>query len=541
MNCHKYNDKLLDFVLGETGRDDAAEIENHISACEACAGEVREIRRVITTLREADEIASHVGPDPQFKNRVFRKIPQRRRESVVIVHRHGRSKAPLVAALSAAALLLAVIVYVLAVQSQQIETETDSGRWARVTEKSTSGKPHLVDSKPQRPGLDTIQSQDSNSQPSKEADRKGIEAGEIDETEEPVGPAPAPSPELVAEEPQDFLPIPVAGEIPPDIDTETELKPMKKWIAQLYDIKGNVMLCKKGTDKWIRLSESDKIYEGDKIRTSSLGSGIVSLSAGGSVVLNRSSVLCFDSHTSYSLENGDVLTSSQRRPIFLKSGEMVARIKRSEAYVQRRKNKSTRIVATAGVIEIKAGRKTLSVPAGKGITIDTKGMAKDCDKIDIAKEIEWVAQAARKFKLWIEGESCRHFGYFVVQEKSRDISNSTSLHKACASARLSWGLKLPHTVPCYIWVRYARVDRDAEDIELIINGSEIEKKTISAASAKYFWLRAFKTTLSQRNDLKLSFTSNKCVRSRVDLILVTNDPDFKPSREVPKAGYYGKD
>ena len=47
-------------------------------------------------------------------------------------------------------------------------------------------------------------------------------------------------------------------------------------------------------------------------------------------------------------------------------------------------------------------------------------------------------------------------------------------------------------------------------------------------------------TLGRRNDIRLSFTSNKHVKSSIDLVLVTNDPDFKPPRDIPKGGYYGK-
>ncbi len=541
MTCESYSEHLVDYVFGETGSARTADIESHLSSCAPCADEVRAIRETVRVLREADEIANQVRPDPQFASRVLRKMPQRRRDSVALIRRHSRSRLPLVAALSAAAVLLAVVVYVLAAHDSYYETKDDSERWTQAPGgKKSPGKPHPADSPHERPGQEPIRPPDTLPEPSNEADQEGGEFVEVEEPGiEPDGPVPAPSPDVKGEEPQDLGPIPVPGEPAPELATHPQEKPLKEWVARLYNVRGEFQLRRSGTDKWLRGSQTDKILKGDAIKTGSRGSGVVSLSAGGSVVFNRATVLSFKSHTEYEIEKGEVLACSHWRPLTLNCNGVSVEVKRASAYIQRR-TRDTRVIAADGAVQVRCDGKTSVIAPGKGAIISADGKTEAIQKVNLEKEIEWVCEATRKFKLWIEGECCRHFGYFVVQQHSRDLSNFASVYKVGTSAYLSWRLRLPHAMPCYVWVRYSRNEREPEKVGLVVNCRKVEEKTIKAASAKWFWVRAFKVSLGRRNDMKLGFTSKKHVKSRVDLVLVTNDPDFKPARSIPKGGYYGK-
>lgn len=540
MVCREYQEQLIDFVLDETGAEQSAEVQSHLRACPLCAAEVESIRSTVRLLREADEIANRVSPDPHFRSRVVRKIPQRRRESVMLMRRRSASRTPLIAALSAAAILLAVVIYVLSADSSYFDPKQHKEKVAEAPESDRSPvMPHPVESTGQRLGQDLARPSDAPPQPSEEADQMGSETEELVEGPElePVGPVPAPSPDLKSEKEEDLGPIPVPGEPYPELVTKPHEKPFKEWVAQLYSARGEVQVRRGEQGKWVRASESDKFFRGESIRTSR-GGAVASLSAGGTVVLNRSSALSFLSHTECELEKGEILASSHGRPLVLESSGVRVTVDGADAYVQRR-TRDTRIIAAGGIVRVDSKGHKRSVASGKGVVIDADGKAREIDRVNLEEEIEWISDAAREFKLWVEGECCRHNGYCAIQQNDPNLSNLGALHKVNARASLSWRLRLPHTMPCYVWVRYSRSSRDPEDVALVLNRSKVQEKTIKAAGAKWFWVKAFKATLGRCNDMKLFFSSTKHVRSRVDLILITNDPDFVPSRDIPKGGYYG--
>jgi hypothetical protein len=542
MTCEEYNRILVDYVLGDIDRARSAEVELHLAECKNCAREVQEISRTLDLLREADGRVSAVSPDPRFRNRVMHKIPHRKRDSVVLMHRRSSSKVPLAAALSAAAIFLAVIIYILAADSSNSKTMENSENMEQVPlAERSSGKPHPVDSMAHRPGHDSAKTQDTLPQPSKEADQEGGEPGEmvVVEPEVEPGPVPAQTPEAVAKEHEKPSMEDVPDENLPEFATEPGKDSAGKWVAFLYHTRGEVQVKRGGSDKWTRGSQDEKIYQGDTVKTSSRGGGAVSLSMGGSVVLNRSTVFSFLSHTESALEKGEILACSYRKPFTLNCNNVLVKVQNSGAYVQHR-TKDTRIVAASGVVNIEYNGKTSVLPAGKGIVVTSGGKVKAIQKVNLEKEIEWVCDAGRKFKIWLEGESCRHSGYCAIQRNSSNLSNMASLHKMCSTGSLFWRLRLPHTMPCYIWVRYSKSEREPEKIGLIVNRNKIGEETINAAGKKWFWIRAFRTTLGRSNSMKLYFTSKKPVRSCVDLILITNDSSFKPPQVIPKGGYYGK-
>jgi hypothetical protein len=444
--------------------------------------------------------------------------------------------------LSAASVLLAVIIYFLATESQRSGIIDDSGKMeqAPLADEST-GKPHPADSMAHRPGHDSTRGQETPPQPSREADREGGEADEmvVVEPEVEPGPVPAQSPDEVAGAPEDAGSEPVADERLAKHATEAEEPALKDWVAFLYHTRGDVHLKRSGTDKWVRNSQKEKIFKGDSIKTSSRGGGTVSLSAGGSVALNRSTLLSFRSHTESELEKGEILACSYRRPLAFSCNNVLVKVEKSGAYIQRR-TKDTRIIAASGLVSIECDGKTSTIAAGKGVVVSSGGKVKTIQKLSLEKEIEWVCDASRKFKVWLEGECCRHRSYCVIQRNVPNLSNLASVHKIGTAGSLFWRLKLPHSMPCYIWVRYSRTDREPENIGLIVNGKKAGEETITPAGKKWFWIRAFKTTLGHSNNMKLYFTSEKHVRSKVDLILITNDSSFKPPKDIPKGGYYGK-
>lgn len=542
MTCENYKEMIVDYVLGDLDAARAAEVESHIEDCAICLREVRDVQGILKTLRDADERVNRVSRDAHFRNRVMQKIPYRRRESVVLMHRHSSIRIPLAAALSAAAIFLAVIIYILAADSYNSKNNADSERMEQVPLADKSpGKPHPVDSMAHRPGQNSAEGRDTPPQPSNEADREGGDSDEmvVVEPEVEPGPVPAHTPKIMAEKQKEPSIEDVPDEKLAELATEPESKTDDNLVALLYHTRGEVHVKRSGTDKWVRSSENDKLFQGDSIKTSSRGGGTASLAAGGSVVLNRSTVFSFLSDTESALEKGEVLACSYRKPFTLNCSSVLVKVERSEAYIHRRNN-DTKVIAANGVVAIEYDGKTSILSAGKGIVVSSGGKLKAIQKLDLEKEIEWVCDAGKKFKVWLEGESCRHSGYCAIQRNSSNLSNMASLHKMCSKGSLLWRLKLPHTMPCYIWVRYSRSEKEPEEISLFINRKKVGEETIKAAGKKWFWVRAFRTTLGRSNSMKLYFTSKKPVKSFVDLILITNDSGFKPQQDLPKGGYYGK-
>ncbi len=541
MTCKEYRKHLIDYVLGDVEAGHGELIKTHLADCASCAGEAESIRKVVETLREADEAANRMRPDRNFRNRVIRRIQPRRRESVVLARQRTPSRAPLLAALSAAAVLLAAVIYILVVDSYDAADRGSSEKWAGAPKPdSATGMPqpgHLG----ARPSESSPQPVETPPRPSSEADREGRVndmAGEEPE-EEPVGPVPAHSSVEIAENPEDVGPIAVSDDSEMDTSTEMDDKPLTEWVARLHQLNGEIRVKRSGKDTWDRGQEYEKIYKGDAIKTSSKGGGLVLLSIGGTAVMNRSTVLNFMSHSECELSKGEVLASCSRRPLVLNSEGIPVSMKHSDIYIQR-KGKELRVISVKGTASVGSGKKSSSIESGEGVVVKADGKHEKLQKLNVSNEIEWVNDASRKFKLWIEGECCRHNGFFVVQQAVSNLSNCASVYKAGRTGYLSWRVRLPHATPCYVWVRYARNERESEDIGLVINCRKVAEKTISNGSPKWVWIRALKVTFGRHNDVKLYLSSKQPVSSRIDLILITNDRNFRPSTNLPRGGYYGK-
>lgn len=541
MPCEQYSEQLLDYILGDSDEQQAAGVESHLASCKACADEVRDLREIIRTLREADQAATTVGRDPHFKSRVIHKIPQRRRELVILRRKRTASKATFVAATVAAALFIVVIVYLLATDFHQKNATMDSmPEFAQMRPgEGPPGTARPSEETAGRPVQEVVESAQKRSEPSAEVDREdyapdaGGELVVIEPAPEPVpdklppGPGGAESGQLVEE----------AGSEPATREAGAH---SSKWVAQLRHVRGEVQLKRAGSDRWVRGAGQEKISVGDSIRTSRGGGGTISLTVGGAAVLNRSSTLTFNSWAEYELEKGEVLACSYRWPLTVRSGAVRVLAKRSDVCV-RRKTRHTWVMALNGSVQVISGEHTASLAPGMAAVVAGEGKPEIIQNVDVGKEIDWVSDASEKFKVWLEGECCSvKEGYFVLQQTRRDLSNYRSLCKIGKSASLSWRMRLPYAMPCYIWVRYARREREPEKIGLTVNREKVGEKVISKASAKWFWIRAFKVTLKRRSALRLSLESRKPLNSRVDLILITNDPGFKPPREMPKGGFYGK-
>jgi hypothetical protein len=541
MDCEGCREHLVDYVLGDDGAGRGDGIEAHLANCAFCAGEEESIRRVVQTLRETDEAVNKTWPDRNFRNRVIRKVPHRRRDSVVLVRQRAPSRAPLLAALTAAAVLLAVVIYVLVADSYDAAGRGSSETWAGAPKVDRASGTPQPDNLGARPSESSRQPAKTPPRPSSEADQKGRVTDKANEEpeEDPVGPVPAQSPVVIAEKPEDVGPIAVSDDPETDPSTEMDNRPLKDYVARLYQLNGEVRVKRSGKDTWDRGQEYDKIFKGDTVTTSSKGGGLVLLSIGGAAVMNRSTVLNFVSHSECELGKGEVLASCSRRPLLLSSGGIPVKMKHSDVYIQR-KGKELRIVAVKGKAHVGKDGRSSTVESGKGIIVKGDGRHEKLEKVNVASEIEWVNEAGKKFKLWIEGECCRHNGFFVVQQAVRNLSNCASVYKAGRTGYLSWRVRLPHATPCYVWVRYARNGRESEDIGLVVNCRKVGEKTISSANAKWVWIKAFKVTFGRHNDVKLYLSSKKPVESRVDLILITNDRNFRPSTHLPRGGYYGK-
>jgi hypothetical protein len=376
----------------------------------------------------------------------------------------------------------------------------------------------VVDLTPQRPEPDTATPE--RAQPTQPTPELPPEPAKTEKLAGEGGPArdgdvrPQPIPEVAAgRQGPPGAPVPVPS---PGFSTKELDKSSEELVALLYNVQGSVMLKRSGTDKWLRGAESDKLFKGDSIKTGTRDSGVALLKAGGAVVFNRSSILNFESQTECGLEKGEVLASGYRQPLVLKSAGVRVQVRLANACIQRR-TRDVRVVAASGTVQVDPGTGQTCVPAGS-----------------------WVCGATKSFRIWVEGECSKHTGYCVVQQGASNLSNCASLYKTGTSAQLCWLARLVHAMPCYIWVRYSRASKEPEDIALHVNGVKIEEKTIKPAAPDWVWVKAFKVALDRRNEMMLSFTSKKPAESYVDLVLLTNDPSFKPTTDVPKDGYYGK-
>jgi hypothetical protein len=363
----------------------------------------------------------------------------------------------------------------------------------------------------------------------------------VDEPEvEPVEPVPAHSPDALADASEEFGPVADPDKDRPETSREVEGTELRDCVAVLWHVRGEVHVRRSESENWSRGEENDRLYSGDSLKTSARDGGTVSLATGGSLVLNRSTSLDFKSQTEFELEKGEVLACSYKNPVILACSSVKVGLTDCDALVERR-TRDTRVLAVNGKVQVTCGEQTSTIAAGEGIVVASDGSSETISKVSLDKELDWVCESGRKFKLWLEGECCRLGGYFVVQQNDPNLSNFASIHKTCDTSFVSWRVKLPHYTPCYIWIRYARSEREPEDIALVNNRETVDEKTITAAGGKWFWVKAFKTTLGRTNSMKLVFSSKKPVMSRIDLILITNDPNFKPPADMPKDGYYGRE
>ncbi len=538
MSCERYKDELVEYALGEADSRVRARVEAHLTSCGRCSAEVAEYVRVIETLREADRVSSRVRRDKQFRDRCLNKIQHRRR--AVQYQSRGKlaSRAPLIAALSTAAIFLVAIIYILATQDSRyrgIREGVLKFPQAKAPESARdAGEVGLPLTPPVQEPAQQVSQPEDTAPPQDTTDKQAEPApGRREGTEPPV---------RVAEESEEITPVPFEDFPKFDPATEEVGKPsQRRGVAKLMHVRGQVQLKRKDTEDWAKAGGEEILFAGDSIKTGSRDSSVLCLTVCGTAVLDRGTSLMFKSFNELELQKGEVLASSRYRPLSVDCGAVRVFARGSDACIRQR-SKETRLIAVRGSVLLRYGKEKKQekvVSERQGVVVRSGAKIQELKKLEIEKELGWLASAGPKFRLWIEGECCCHEGFAVIQRGDKNLSNRCDLHKSSRTASLWWRVKLPYNMPCYVWVRYSRPKRASEKIGLFVNHQKIGEKKITKAGFEWVWVKAFKVTLGRRNLMKLYFTSKKPATSRVDLILITNDADFTPPLAVPKGGYYG--